>query len=143
MNVTRSIQISLPWPPSVNTYWRHPTKGPLVGRSLISEKGRAYRVAVAEVVYAECVKRHVLTGRLAVMARAYPPDLRQRDLDNLWKGLLDALTHVAVIRDDGDIDDLHIVRGPVRKGGAIEITIAEIPGEPMKSGALFAEASAA
>lgn len=34
---------NLSWPPSVNKYWRHPTKGKLAGRHLISEEGRRYR----------------------------------------------------------------------------------------------------
>ncbi|EOX4019030.1 hypothetical protein ACPH7A_000184 [Enterobacter roggenkampii] len=40
------MKLVLPFPPSVNTYWRAPNKGPLKGRHLISEKGRAYQSAV-------------------------------------------------------------------------------------------------
>jgi crossover junction endodeoxyribonuclease RusA len=34
------MKLVLPFPPSVNTYWRAPNKGPLKGRHLISEKGQ-------------------------------------------------------------------------------------------------------
>lgn len=39
------IVLDLPFPPSANTYWRHPTRGPLAGRHLISEAGRNFRIA--------------------------------------------------------------------------------------------------
>lgn len=116
--------ITLPWPPSTNTYWRHPTKGPLAGRHLISEKGRAYRTSVQKVCLVERIKRQ--EGRLQVVITACPPDRRQRDLDNLLKGLLDALTHGGAWQDDSQIDDLRIVRGPIVAGGQVQIQIGEI-----------------
>ncbi|MFV1943935.1 RusA family crossover junction endodeoxyribonuclease [Pseudomonas luteola] len=116
--------ITLPWPPSVNTYWRHPSKGALAGRHLISEKGRAYRASVqAECLLSRAQKRE---GRLQVVITACPPDRRQRDLDNLLKGLLDALTHGGAWQDDSQIDDLRIVRGPVQVGGTVSVQIQEI-----------------
>ena len=30
------MKLILPFPPSVNTYWRHPNKGAFAGKSLIS-----------------------------------------------------------------------------------------------------------
>jgi len=96
------IVLDLPWPPSVNTYWRHPTRGPLAGRHLISQQGRAYRDAVAADVRRRSLEP--ITGRLAVTVDAHPPDARKRDLDNIGKALLDALAYAGVIRDDGDID---------------------------------------
>jgi hypothetical protein len=38
------MKLTLPFPPSVNTYWRAPNKGPLKGRHMISEAGRRFRV---------------------------------------------------------------------------------------------------
>lgn len=34
------MKLILPFPPSVNTYWRHPNKGAFAGKSLISAAGR-------------------------------------------------------------------------------------------------------
>lgn len=37
------MRLILPFPPSVNTYWRAPNKGPLKGRHMISEAGRRFQ----------------------------------------------------------------------------------------------------
>lgn len=122
------IQFTLPFPPSVNHYWRHISKGPAAGRVLISEEGRAFRVNCAAEVLKQRVPRRALTGKLAIFIQASPPDRRRRDLDNLLKSSLDALKHCALIEDDGDVDDLHVVRGPVVAGGSLLVTILEVAG---------------
>ncbi len=110
------IELELPWPPSVNRYWRH-----VGARTLLSRAGRKYRQAVAlRVVLAG---RPRVEGRLEVVIDAFPPDRRVRDLDNGLKAPLDALTHAGVYADDGQIDDLRIRRGAVRKGGVMAVTI--------------------
>ncbi|MBG7476336.1 RusA family crossover junction endodeoxyribonuclease [Pseudomonas aeruginosa] len=50
-------------------------------------------------------------------------DRRKRDLDNLLKGLLDSLTKAGAWDDDGLVDDLRIVRGEVKVGGEVLVTI--------------------
>ena len=67
-----------------------------------------------------------LAGRLAVTITVNPPDKRKRDIDNLAKAPLDALTHAGLWLDDSQIDKLSIERGPVTKGGQIHITISTI-----------------
>ncbi|OYW94649.1 MAG: hypothetical protein B7Z13_04050 [Caulobacterales bacterium 32-67-6] len=65
---------------------------------------------------------------MGVAILASPPDARRRDLDNLFKSVLDSLVHAAVIEDDSLIDALSIVRGDRRVGGQIQILI-----EPMSA----------
>lgn len=146
--MSQSFVISLPWPPSVNTYWRSLImplskerlslrKGKLQHRVavILSEEGRKYRELVQEQVWRQRPPR--LTGKLAVWIHAMPPDRRARDLDNLPKGVLDGLAHAGVFRDDCDIDDLRISRFAVRPGGQLAVQISEIAGEPTDSGELF------
>jgi crossover junction endodeoxyribonuclease RusA len=121
------LTLKLPWPPSLNTYWRSPNKGPLAGRTLISEKGRAYREAVLWGLTTEKLPADsLLTARLSVALYAYPPDKRRRDLDNLPKAILDALTHAGVWADDEQIDQLSIQRCEQRKGGHIRVVITAL-----------------
>ncbi len=128
-----SLTFTLPWPPSVNTYWRHIILGgkhkKARAHTLLSEAGRDYRVAAFAALRQAKVPVGALKGRLAVHAIAFPPDRRARDLDNLWKGILDSLKHAGVIVDDGDIDDLHMVRGLVRPGGLVQLKVAELSRE--------------
>lgn len=114
--------LELPFPPSVNTYWRHPTKGKLAGRHLISEKGREYRQAVIDEATRYQLAK--MQGKLSVHIDAFPPDNRRRDLDNMMKGLLDGLVHAQVIEDDSQIDKLSIERGAVCKGGLVRVFIS-------------------
>lgn len=118
--------LSLPWPPSVNRYWRSPNKGRLAGRTLLSAEARAYREAAAFAVIQGDGNVPTLTARLAVSIVACPPDRRKRDLDNLLKPLLDALTHNAVIADDSLIDDLRITRGDIVTDGLVIVTVTEV-----------------
>lgn len=121
----QKIELVLPWPPSVNQYWRHPSKGPLAGRHLISEQGRAYRANVLHQITAEG-QRHKLADRLSVSIMCYPPDRRRRDLDNVLKAALDALVFAGVMLDDSQIDRLAIERCAVGAPGRLEITIERL-----------------
>lgn len=110
----------LPYPPSVNHYWRR-----VGGATLISRQGRAFRKAVCAMLSRSSAGR--LNGRLAVRILVCPPDARRRDLDNIQKALLDALEHGGVYDDDGQIDCLFVERGPFTPGGKVLVQVTEIP----------------
>lgn len=117
------MKIRLPFPPSVNTYYRHyviPLKSGR-GRSvtLISKPGREYRADVVRIASGGAS----LSGRLAVTIELYMPDKRVRDCDNYVKAVLDALTHAGVWGDDSQIDELHIYRREIKRGGELVATI--------------------
>ncbi len=116
------ITIALPFPPSVNGYWRN-----INGRTLISVKGRAYKKVVARLVQWNHAAKE-LQGRLAVLVILHPPDRRKRDIDNSMKALLDSMQAAGVYLDDSQIDRLVIERGEVKKGGAAIVTIEELGG---------------
>lgn len=115
---TRSLTLTLPYPPSVNTYWRTTRTG---GRVYLSAAAKDYRNRVYESV--SCSSP--LTGRLRVVVRLRMPDRRRRDIDNITKSLLDALEHAGVFEDDSQIDELRVSRGEVLKPGAAIVEITE------------------
>lgn len=107
MSSFTTLTFRLPWPPSVNSYWRAIGRG----RVILSAKGRAYRLASGAALLEQGVPCQRIEDRLVVSLLAQPPDKRVRDLDNLLKPLLDCLVTHAVIKDDGQIDDLRVMRG--------------------------------
>ena len=117
-----SIELTLPFPPSANTYWRHPSSGKLAGRHLISKRGREYRKAVISCVSDQEADLKPLEGSLSVDVVAYMPDRRRRDLDNLLKSMLDSLTHAGVWGDDSQITDLRI-RKSKTIGGMVKVRV--------------------
>ena len=114
------MQFQLPYPPSVNTYWRK-----WRNRIVLSAKGRAYREAVWLAVRGAGILVP-MTGPLRVEVEACAPDRRRRDLDNLWKALLDALAHAGAYADDSQIVDERIYWGPMVKGGRVVVDVDEV-----------------
>ena len=112
------IQFTLPFPPSVNTYWRM-----FQNRMIISAKGRDYRKAVELLVAKEVVIIRHKPFRVEI--EAFRPDRRKRDLDNLLKAPLDAMTHCRVWDDDSQIQELSIKWGEGIKG-MLKIKITEL-----------------
>ena len=95
----------LPYPPSMNHYWRTARIG---GRQVtyISEEGKHFRHSVALAVVKLVGTLPDLAGPIAVSLTLTRPDKRRRDLDNILKATLDALQHAGVYRDDSQIQKL-------------------------------------
>lgn len=101
-------EITLPFPPSVNHYWRHVVIG-RSARTMISEKGREYARAVWVRWHAQIIgPPKPMSGNLAVSIHLYPPTKQKRDADNYNKALLDALTKAGAWEDDNQIKHLQI-----------------------------------
>lgn len=114
--VTRVYE--LPYPPSVNHYWRR------VGwRTLISREGRRFRREVVALLAA--MRARPVRGALVVRVKVFPPDGRRRDLDNLQKALLDALEHGGAFADDSQVARLEVERADIVPGGKVIVEIAE------------------
>ena len=111
------LELELPYPPSVNHYFR------MVGRRvLISREGRAFRTRVCSTLAALGVRP--FDGPLAVQIEIYPPDNRRRDVDNTLKSLLDALQHGGAYYDDSQIVRLAIEKRQPVEGGRTIVRIA-------------------
>ena len=68
--------LSLPYPPTVNTYWRR-----VGNKTILSAKARDYRREVWDSLRFRSLP--TLTGDVELVITFYPPDRRKRDLDNL------------------------------------------------------------
>lgn len=119
------MYLELPWPPTVNTYWRRVVVGRSV-RTLISKRGRQYATKVAAIV--RKAGKGTIRRRCAVTIEVYPPDRRRRDLDNLLKAPLDALVKAGALEDDSLIDWIQVERKQVvDPPGAIWVRLWELP----------------
>jgi len=121
------VTLKLPYPPSLNRYYRTYN-----GRPTISAEGRKYKERIAEILKPAFYDLADYSSNLQVWIEVMFPDRRRRDLDNLNKCLLDSLTtdpkknHVGVWEDDSLIHDLRLVRIGVEKPGFVRLHIAEI-----------------
>lgn len=136
----KPIVVRLPYPPSLNHYYRHIVVGGQA-RVLISAEGRAYIGMAAQFCMLQRAPKGI-TGRLAVVIDAHEPLYDKngarlgavRDMDNFFKPVLDALKaprkdkdkHYGVYQDDRQIDDLHIRRGPRCPKGEVVVTITRL-----------------
>lgn len=113
-----ALRFDLPWPPSLNNYYRH--VGP---RVLISRAGRRYRMM--------CVSRlsdaGKLDGDIALKLECYPPDRRRRDLDNLLKCLQDSIVSAGVMEDDSQIKRLEMEMLEPIPEGLVHVQLKTIP----------------
>lgn len=117
--------ITLPYPPSVNHYWRH-----FRGRTVISREGRAFRTNVCALLAGgrgNGPRKPPAGGRIALAMDAFPPDRRRRDLDNIQKPVLDALQHAGVYDDDSQIDLLVTRRRDLAVPPRLEVELNEYP----------------
>jgi len=113
------VALELPWPPSSNTYWRR--NG---ARYFIAPPGIAYRQQV--VILGRSYKDYFdKDKRISVIVEAYPPDRRRRDVDNIFKSLLDAMMWAKIYVDDSQIDKLFVERKDVEPPGRVIVTIEE------------------
>ncbi len=120
------MKLTLPFPPSVNAYWRSPNSGPLKGRTLVSAKGREYQSDACAAIIQQLRKLPKPSSvPAAVEIVLFPPDARRRDIDNYNKALFDALTHAGIWEDDSQIKRMLVEWGPVTQKGKVEITISK------------------
>lgn len=119
--------LSLPWPPSTNHLYRSIGRG----RVLLSKGGRVYINSVAKCVAIRRAGGDRLSfggQRISVQVLACVPDRRRRDLGNLEKITFDSLTKCGVWNDDCQIDFFSFERGPMVKGGRLDLVISVYKG---------------
>ena len=119
MGETLTRELELPWPPSVNHYYRH-----VGSRVLISRDGRLYRERIVNKLKSENIS--TFSGPVELFIELYPPDNRRRDVDNSLKCLLDTFTHGGLYRDDSQIYKLTVIkREPMPPDGMAYVRIQQ------------------
>ena len=113
------IKLELPYPPTVNHYWKH-TRG---GIHYVTAQGKAYQQAVSLAV--KMAKVPPFTSKVMLKVDMYPPDNRKRDIDNIFKALLDGLTKSGIIADDSLIYKLVAEKHEAIKGGKVIVEMEE------------------
>ena len=109
---------NMPWPPSVNGYWRT-----FQSRQIISKRGREYRKLADDQLKKLGLNGENVSGRLALTIRLNPPTARKYDIDNFCKGLFDALSKSNFWEDDEQVDSLKITKGEKVKGGNVNVIV--------------------
>ena len=113
--------IELPFPPSLNTYYRN-----VRGRMLLSAAGRQYKLDVLAHVLTACKgKPDPMTGRLSVNIQLHNRANRSYDIDNRPKAILDALEESGVFVNDSQVDRL-VERKEKVKGGLCWVLIKQL-----------------
>ena len=114
--------LTLPYPPSANHYWRRNGH-----RYFISQAGVAFRAHVRQVMatwQSANANWLALTGPVSMTVALIPGDRRRRDIDNVLKPLLDALTHGGAWADDSQVKRLIVAMAdPEPKQGRCIVTI--------------------
>ncbi|MEM7231769.1 MAG: RusA family crossover junction endodeoxyribonuclease [Planctomycetota bacterium] len=111
----RILTFEIPWPPSVNRYWRCAGN-----RTYLTHDARRYRDEVRAAIPRTVES---MTGELEVDLILLPPDARRRDIDNSLKAILDALESAGVYADDSQVARLSVERGQVCPGGRVLVEI--------------------
>lgn len=117
------ITIKLPFPPSVNAYWRY-TKLPKmkVAMPMISKEGRAYQKTILDIVFSHRLIGTFPDEMVDVKITLFPKDRRRRDIDNYTKCLFDSLSKAKFWGDDKQVGRLTIEKSET-KGGYILMTV--------------------
>lgn len=109
--------VTLPYPPSVNRYWRMAR-----GHMHLSNEGRQYKEIVAGLARKAGMKP--MDGSVSIEVHVFRPR-RSGDLDNTLKGLLDALRGCAY-HDDSQIVKIEAHRGDDRDNPRVEVRVSKV-----------------
>jgi crossover junction endodeoxyribonuclease RusA len=114
---TAEIRLTLPWPPSINHYWRR------AGKVIhVSTEGTRFSRRCGIAVRAQFAAAPIATP-VAVMVECWGPRRNWGDVDNRVKPLLDALTKAELWTDDKLVRDLRIVDRGQCAGGRVVVYV--------------------
>lgn len=116
-----SYSFRLPWPPSVNNYWRQGPRG-----TYLTKQGRDFREEAIKDIKRQLGSFEPIRGRVAIGIELVAPDRRKRDIDNHNKAPIDAIMHSGLIEDDEQMDQLITTRKHVESPGCCDVVLTVI-----------------
>lgn len=111
------MRLVLPYPPTVNTYWRV-----VNGRPILSAEARAYKQGAKLRALTQGV-REPIDGPVTLNLAVYRPR-RIGDLDNVLKATLDALKGIA-FEDDSQVVEIFARRWEDKANPRVEVNVEE------------------
>jgi crossover junction endodeoxyribonuclease RusA len=121
---------TLPWPPSINTYWRRSNFGGSGGKTRlevpithITNEGRRYRQAAIAELMRQRVPTYRFAEFVALSILLFPPDLRGRDTDNYLKPMFDVLEKYGFVENDRWIKHHSVTMCGPSPGGRVEFVV--------------------
>lgn len=112
----QTLFLSLPYPPSINTYW-----GFHGSHRFLTKKAREFKALVSNIVVSQPIRFGDCLLEIHIVWHC--PDRRTRDIDNTLKPLFDALVQADLMNDDSQIKRIEVEFGEVIKGGKTEMKI--------------------
>ena len=123
---TGPSSITLDFPPLLNHYYRTAVVN-RHAQTYVSKRGKAYREYVA-ARWADVGRTY--TGDVKMVIAATYPDRRPRDLDGIFKSLLDSLEYAGAYKNDNQVKHIDAWVEGVEKPGFVVVSIARIPPWP-------------
>lgn len=114
------VTIRLPWPPSINGYWRS-----VGNRQILSAKAREFREIAVREIHRQISGAITIDYVVRLEMFLYPPDNRRRDVTNFDKGVLDALTYAKFWSDDSLVKRVEIEMCAPRKPGFVDLYVEQ------------------
>ena len=124
----RELRFTVPGPP-------RPKERPRLGKGGHTNtpdrtSGSESRVRLCAQAAASAIRWKPRAGdRYAVTLVVVVQDRRRRDMDNLAKGVLDAMNGGLAYRDDSDVDELHVFRRVDPAAPRVEVAVSVLSDE--------------
>ncbi len=126
------LTLTLPWPPSVNLYWR---RGLIKGTNKpITYKTRDAKKYCESVGWiCKTARKFSAEAEVIMDITLHPPTAQRRDADNFNKGVWDSLVEAGVLVDDCQVQSFRVTKGAVQPGGCVIVKIWERGSAEVKS----------
>lgn len=130
--MNQPVQLNLPYPPSVNRYWRT-----FRGRTVPSKEATLYKKAVKEIgnqanMYNGTYWNELYSGEVEITIQLLPKLTKAGtaskvciDLDNCFKVVLDAIQGI-YIEDDKQVRKITASYGEPVPDGGVQVTICKM-----------------